>query len=373
LVPAVSYLRRSSDSDSQETSVPEQRATVLKFAAERGYRVLREYVDDAVSGDDTERRHGFLRMIADASALGDFEAVLCWDRARFGRFDSLEYGYYVHPLRKAGVCLVTVLDGVTDWNDVSGRIVAGVTQEGKHQQLLDHSANVVRGHMAAASNGGWLGSAPYAYRIEGPKKRKRLVVSDPVKVGVVRRIFREFVEEGRSMGNIADRLNADGYPAPHGPGRWRSGTVKTVLENPTYTGDYAGLRSSYAKYHRAKGGRVERVGRRPNQTLHNPKEDWVIVRDTHEAIIDRDTFARAQTILARGKTGRPSRDPDKNPYVLSGLLRCGRCGAVMHGLTTSRHRYYECGKRHYDTPKDPTTCLGTTVREDTFYAPWVST
>jgi DNA invertase Pin-like site-specific DNA recombinase len=180
--PAAAYLRRSSDSDSQEASIPEQREAVRKYAADRGYRLLREYVDDAVSGDDTDKRKGFLRMTADAAA-GEFEAILCWDRARFGRFDSLEYGYYVHPLRKAGVCLVTVLDGVTDWNDVGGRIVAGVMQEGKHQQLLDLSANVVRGQMASANNGGWLGAAPYGYVVVGKKYNKRLAVSDPVKVG----------------------------------------------------------------------------------------------------------------------------------------------------------------------------------------------
>src|SRR5262249_12783565 len=68
--------------------------------------------------------------------------------------------------------LATAQDGVVDWNDTAGRIVSGVLQEGKHQQLLDHSANVSRGQLEAAKKGSWLGSPPYGYRIEGKKKDK---------------------------------------------------------------------------------------------------------------------------------------------------------------------------------------------------------
>src|SRR5205823_5906211 len=174
-----------------------------QYAAEKGYRVVRWYQDDAISGDDTERRKGFLRMIDDARTLGDFRTILCWDRARFGRFDSIEAGYYIHPLRMAGVNLVTVLDGLIDWNDSMQRMFHHFQQDGKHQQLIDLSANVVRGQAEAANKGSWLGSPPYGYRIEGTRKSKRLVVDDPTKVRVVQRIFREYVEDGRSMCDIA--------------------------------------------------------------------------------------------------------------------------------------------------------------------------
>src|SRR5262249_19835927 len=114
LVPAAGYLRRASDSESQETSIPDQRRAVEKFAAEKGYTMVRSYVDDGISGDNTEKRAGFLQMHHDAQHLRDFKVILCWDKARFGRFDSLEYGYYCHPLRKAGVVLVTVTEGAVD-------------------------------------------------------------------------------------------------------------------------------------------------------------------------------------------------------------------------------------------------------------------
>src|SRR5262245_57453367 len=101
LVPAVGYLRRSTDK--QEASIEEQRAAVIKYAAERSYRIIRWYVDDAISGDDTRNRIAFKRMVKDATELGDFKVILCWDRKRFGRFDSIEYGHHAYQLREAGV------------------------------------------------------------------------------------------------------------------------------------------------------------------------------------------------------------------------------------------------------------------------------
>jgi hypothetical protein len=225
---------------------------------------------------------------------------------------------------------------------------------------LDHSKNVTRGQLDCANNGSWIGSPPYAYRLEGPKYHKRLVRGEDAHVRVVQRIFREFVEDGRSMKNIADRLNADGYPSPgrHVKG-WRFDAVKVILENPAYTGDYCGSRWSYGKYHRIKEGQVGKSTGR----ARNPEAQWIIHRDHHEPIIDRETFARAQTILARGKTGRSPYTPEDNPYLLSGLLRCGRpgCGCTLSGLSNGTYRYYECGRRKYDGAD---ACAGTTVRED---------
>jgi DNA invertase Pin-like site-specific DNA recombinase len=94
-VPSVGYLRRSSDSASQETSIPDQCKAIQKYADEKGYTILRWYTDDGISGDDTKRRTEFQRMIEEAHHQGDFKAILCWDRAHFGRFDSIEYGYAV--------------------------------------------------------------------------------------------------------------------------------------------------------------------------------------------------------------------------------------------------------------------------------------
>ncbi|MCI0740632.1 MAG: recombinase family protein [Gemmataceae bacterium] len=382
VISAVGYARRSTDK--QEASIPDQQKAVERYAAEHGYSIPadRWYIDDAISGDDTAKRLDFQRMIADAQDKGDFKAILVWDQDRFGRFDSMEAGYWTFPLRQAGVKLVTVSDGVIDWDDFTGRVIYGLKQEGKHQFLQDLSRNVARGQLEAAKAGSWIGSAPYAYRIEGMKKDKRLILheDDAAKAGIVKRIFREYVEQRRAMLNIADRLNAEGIASPGGNvGGWRFDTVRTILENPAYVGDYVGAKYSYGKYHTIRHGAVAKA----NGRCKRPQAEWIVVKDKHEALIDRQTFAEAQAILAKGKTGRSPHTPETNPYILSGKLRCGHCGATLVGIKggkakyrarngkwkqyESRFRYYECGKRSYngdDADKQGQTCPGTTVRED---------
>jgi DNA invertase Pin-like site-specific DNA recombinase len=228
-IDAVGYARRSSEGQS-ETSIPDQIKYVQQYAADKGYRILRWYTE-TISGDDTENRTEFLRMREDATTLGDFKAILCWNQDRFGRFDSLDAGHWIYPFRKAGVRLATVNDGAIDWNDFSGRVVYSVKQEGKHQFLQDLGHNVVRGQHEAIAKGSWVGRPPYAYKVVGEKKDKKLVLGDPGHVRVVQRIYREYVEEGRSLYEIANRLNADGFVTPNGKVHsatakgWEFGTV----------------------------------------------------------------------------------------------------------------------------------------------------
>jgi hypothetical protein len=226
--------------------------------------------------------------------------------------------------------------------------------------------------LEAAKDGSWVGSAPYAYRVEGPRKHKRLVIEDWGKVAVVRRIYREFVEEGRAMHEIARRLNADGILSPRGQlNDWRHDTVRTILENPAYTGDYAGGRSNRSKYHHLRRGVIVKGSRK----ARNKRAEWIVVPDRHEAVIDRDTWEKAQSILEQGKRSCKAYSPDDNPYIFSGLLRCGLCGGSMR---IKDHRYYQCWNREYalelirqnvqlrdENGPDPHVCPGTRVSETT--------
>jgi DNA invertase Pin-like site-specific DNA recombinase len=355
LIDAVGYARRSSDGQ-DEASIPDQIAHVQQYAAAKGYRILRWYTE-TVSGDDTENRTEFLRMRADASAFGDFKTVLCWDQARFGRFDILDAGYWIYPFRRAGVRLVTVCDGPIDWDSLGGQVIYSVNQAGKNQFLKDHSHNVLRGQLEALKKGSWVGRAPYAYRVEGPKKAKKLVLGEPAHVRVVQRIYREYVAEGRSLSEIAARLNAEGYAALNGAvGGWSFETVKHVLENPAYCGDFAGNRFSRSKYSHVEGGSDGRVVKGGSKKPH-PEAEWIIRRDNHEALVDRETWEKAAALLAGGKTGRK---PEDYPYVFRGLLRCGLCGCPLGGVRSGQARFYECTNRAYHGAD---ACAGTTVKE----------
>ena len=73
--PAAAYYRMSSDK--QETSIADQRAAVEKYSQQNNYRIVREYVDEGISGDNTEKRAGFLQMLHDAEHARDFKVILC--------------------------------------------------------------------------------------------------------------------------------------------------------------------------------------------------------------------------------------------------------------------------------------------------------
>jgi site-specific DNA recombinase len=160
--PTVAYLRRSTSK--QEKSLDDQRTEIERYAAANGYRIVRWYQDDGISGDATECRDGFLKLHKAACNGRNFDVVLVWDQDRFGRFDSMEAGYWIHPLRKAGVRLVSVTEGPINWDDFTGRVMYGLKQEGKHQFLRDLSRNVARGQISNAEKGFLCGqAAPYGY------------------------------------------------------------------------------------------------------------------------------------------------------------------------------------------------------------------
>ena len=148
LTPAVGYIRMSSNQ--QDASPPSNGQRSPSWPNKTGYRIIRWYEDPGISGDDTRKRKQFLRMIRDAEEKGDFAAILCWDQDRFGRFDTIEAGSIIFPLRQAGIWLQTVTQGRIDWNTFQGRLIYTVQQEGKHQYLIDLSRNVLRGKVASA-------------------------------------------------------------------------------------------------------------------------------------------------------------------------------------------------------------------------------
>ena len=150
-VPVALYLRMSDDS--QVGSPDQQRQALQEATAKGNRRIIREYLDDGISGDATHKRLDFQRMLRDASEKGDFREIWCWDQDRFGRFDSLEAGYWIWPLRNAGVKLHTIAQGEINWDDFAGRMMYGIVQEAKHSFLIDHSRNVSRGMRDAAQKG----------------------------------------------------------------------------------------------------------------------------------------------------------------------------------------------------------------------------
>jgi site-specific DNA recombinase len=204
---AAAYVRMSKEE--QENSPAQQRAELVKLAQREGFTICTEFIDEGISGDATHKRKGFQAMHA-AALRGEFDVILAWDQDRFGRFDSIEAGHWIYPLRAAGVSLVTVGQGAIDWNDFTGRLIYNVQQEGKHQFLRDLARNSLRGLISRTKQGKWNGFAPYGYVVGDDG---RLEFGKPEHVETVREIYRLRLL-GIGYRVIANKLNAKGIPAP---------------------------------------------------------------------------------------------------------------------------------------------------------------
>jgi DNA invertase Pin-like site-specific DNA recombinase len=401
---AAAYLRRSTDR--QEQSIGDQRAAIERYAAEHGFAVVREYVDDAISGADTAARKAFLQMINDATRRGTpFQYVLVYDVSRFGRTGADEAGFFRHTLTQAGIEVIYVAEALTG-TDADDLLLA-TKQWLAHRMVVDLSKVTIRGQLSRVGKGRWCGGRPpYGYDLvyfdsldrpyqtirfldSGDREvrlldgtvqriiprgdplpvtssdRANLLPGDPTKVAVVRRIFDLYVNKGLGLATIAERLNDDGItsamghrPGTRWNGTWSSGTIRAFLRNPAYRGATAWNRISYAKFHVVKNGQaVPRSKVSFGRVRRNDEADWVIVEGTHEPIVPPTVFERARRLIrVRASAYERMNGPIRkdSPYALSGLMRCDRCGARWQGyrLTKGRKRpdakqvetlYYCCG------------------------------
>lgn len=371
LIPAAGYLRRSTGK--QEKSLDDQRREIERYAADHGYHIVRWYVDDAISGDATPQRDEFLRM-RDDCATGDFRVIICWDQERFGRFDSLDAGYWIKPIRDAGVSLVLVTEGPVNWNDFTGRVMYGLKQEGKYQYLRDLSRNTARGQITNALNGYSCGqAAPYGMDrmlIDEAGNHKQRVPNgekyvkprswhvtfvpsdDPEKVETLRWLFTTYANTDTGLRALADELNSRGIAGPTG-GPWYAASIKEILKNEKYIGAFNWAKRREGKYHRVAGEQVkerdhgEILANGNPQAVDNPPEAWIGKDEAHEPLIDRDTFDRVQAKLAARKRKQPSgKTPsyrthtrrNGDAYLLTGLVFCSHCGQKMHGSMSTRKK-----------------------------------
>ncbi len=352
--PAVAYVRMSSGK--QEASPDQQREEIAKLAKAHGYQVVREYFDSAISGDATSKRKGFQQMIADAESKGDFAVIVCWDMDRFGRFDTIEAGRWIFPLRQAGIWLHTVTQGVIDWNSFASRMIYAVQQEGKHQFLLDLSRNVLRGRLASAKRGDMVVKALYGYdrgvfdafgnlvrRVhhfekfnKTPDVKVRLLPSTlPGEVETIQWLFKEYADTERSLRSLVLELNERGAPARNG--QWNCKSARYYLGHPAYTGGAAFGRRRSGKYFQVDdSGELAPAAGNGNGERAAP----INTGGTHDALIDVETWERVQAKLNRraNRKGRTS----TGGYLLTGLIACGHCGRSMIGKAGTNYKYYRC-------------------------------
>jgi DNA invertase Pin-like site-specific DNA recombinase len=319
----VVYARVSSERQDTDLSISAQLRALREYASRNGHIVVKEYVDEAESGRSIDRP-AFKQMIVTARQKTlPFEAILVWKLSRFARNreDSI---IYKSLLRKQGIQVISINEPVED--TPSGRLLEGIIEVIDEFYSANLSQDVLRGQRENASRGFYNGGrAPYGYirvKVQDGSISRTKLEPDPKTAPIVQRIFRECLE-GKGLKAIARGLNADGLPSRTGK-KWGATSLEKILHNEAYTGVL--VWGKRAKTHwRLTDGLVRTEGAWP-------------------ALLDRATFEQAQAMLTKRAPQVIHPREVGSPYLLSGIMRCGKCGAAMVGHRGGyRYQYYMCG------------------------------
>ena len=319
---AALYLRLSRDDagGGESVSIGGQRALLRAYAADHGWQVAGEYVDDGFSGTSFQRP-GLRRLLEDVEA-GRVDLVLTKDLSRLGR-DYIRTGELAEvyfPSRH--VRYIAVNDGFDTQGPDSG--LAPFQHVVNEMYARDASKKIRSALAVRRAQGRYVGSlAPYGYR-KDPADRNRLLPDPPAAAVVVELFARAAAGEG--PGALARMLNLRGTacpalyragrrPEPEGP-VWTASTVSKLLRNPTYLGCTA-------------QGRTRKPSFRAPFREALPPSDWTVVEGTHPALVDEATFRAAAR--RRGRTGKGGFQ-----NRMAGLVRCGVCGGPMVSSGTRR-------------------------------------
>lgn len=314
---AAIYTRVSSEEQVKGYSLAEQEQACQEKAQELGANNIVVYSDEGISGSLLERPG--LTKLRDAISRKEIDVLICRDPDRLAR-------NLAHQLIIADECekygTELIFTG-WDWQKTpEGQLffaIRGAVSQYEREKIRER---MKRGKMQKAKSG----LEPNRIAIFGYRyNEKGQAYIEEREAGIVKDIFRWFISEDISLTGLAHKLEELGIPAPGGQKKWYKQTVRYILSNPTYTGKHifnkrndSGIKNN--KYVKTKAKRTFRA-----------ETEWIEI--PYPEIIDEEIFAQVQEKLARCRR-LWSGDP-KHVYLLSGLLRCGKCGNTMTGMRTN--------------------------------------
>ena len=366
---AALYIRLSrDDGDKLESNSVTYQREILKehMKLHPDIAIHDTYIDDGWSGTNFDRP-GFIRMMEDIYA-GRVNCVIVKDLSRFCRNASEGGQYLDNVFVRYRVRFIAINNGIDTasghMNAATQLISVGVTNVINESVAATTSVNVRGTLNVNRQQGKFIGSFPTYGYLKDPNDHHKLIIDEKT-APIVRMIFDRFIA-GCSIMGIAKELNAMGIPNPSAykrsqgfryrhpageknDGLWPDSSVRRILKNEMYIGNMIQGRNTTISY-------------KIKQCRAVPKEEWIRVEGTHEAIIDPETFEKAQSLF-----NRHIRKPARSDEVLlfSGLVRCGHCGRIM-SKKTNRHPY---GTYHYyrcttHNRMDAGKCTGQTIRID---------
>ena len=328
---AALYMRLSKDDDgtSESASIMTQRKMLRSYAADKGFQVFDEYVDDGWSGTNFDRPD-FKRMIADIEAK-KINLVITKDLSRLGR-DYITTGQYTEIyFPSKGVRYIAINDGYD--SDSPYTDIAPFKNVINEMYARDTSKKIRSAFTTKMRDGAYIAAfAPYGYQ-KDPADKNHLVV-DTQSGEIVKQIFR-LAANGALPIEIARTLNAQGTPSPavyrcmtheeldvnqySQRQEWTSATITKMLRNVVYLG------------HTAQG-KTTRVSFKSHLTVSNPRDEWIVVENTHEALVDAETF----DLVRRRSALRTCEKKGAFYNLFSGIAKCADCGKNMSATGTRK-------------------------------------
>lgn len=329
------YIRLSVlDSGKKDSDTVETQESLLRQFLEGKpcFSIFGIYVDNGETGVDF-RRDEFERLMEDVRG-GRVDCIIVKDLSRFGR-NYIEAGEYLEKVFPfLGIRFIAVNDG---YDSADPAAADGLSLHLKNLvndvYARDISAKISPALRGKQMRGEFIGTwAAYGYKKSSEDKHR--IVVDPNTAPVVRDIF-AWRLDGTSYRKIAQRLTEQGIPSPSqyrymqgivkdrrfAGSPWRIETVKQILSNEVYLG------------HMVQGRKRESLFEGQKQRFL-PREEWSIVRDTHEAVIDQRTFDEVQKLNGRKKQEYWQKQErfagvENTGNILKGLVYCGDCGTKL--------------------------------------------
>ncbi len=297
-IPVAQYLRASTDR--QQYSIEYQSTRISQYAEKKGFEIVQTFSDEGRSGLDLKGRPALRQLLQEVvSGHTPYHAILVYDVSRWGRFqDTDEAAHYEYLCKSAGIPIHYCAESFSNSGAMSDSLIKTLKRFMAGEFSRDLSIRTLGGIRQLVQRGYKYGSSPgYGLRrmlVSGDGRRKQLlgsgdrksISSDRVifvlgpieEQECVREIYRKFVDEQKSMREIARQLNRRKIPFMNGV-TWNPSAIRLILSHPKYTGTLVFNRTE------------QKLQSRRRRT--HPSQ-WTVVKNAFESIVDEATFNAAQ-------------------------------------------------------------------------------
>lgn len=334
---AALYCRLSSDDAylGESGSIQTQKALLTQYCRENNIPIYDTYADDGFSGTNFERPD-FKRMLNDLEKH-KANVVIVKDLSRFGR-EYAQMGMYIeNDFEDWNIRFISIGENIDTLNGTDG-ILMPITNVINSHYAKECSRKTKQAHRALAKEGKFIGSrAPFGY-IKDPNDRHHLIVDEEA-AAVVKDIFKMFcngIGYGKMTKILRERkvLNPQAYFNKNNPDYYKSDywrqdfdwhvtSIRALLNNPVYLGQ-------------TTFGRTKVKGRVKKTKVAVDESEWIIVKNTHEPLVDKETWDLVHEIMKnrRRETKRGE------VQMFAGLVKCADCGSALNVSYNSKRQAF---------------------------------